>query len=1106
MAPGRNLLLIHSTGGNMRKIRIVGGRNGRLWPEVLETAAEGRREGRPVILYVPEQLTLQTERDLITGLKLPGLLDTDVISPKKLRRQVQERAGTGDLRPMTAFGRSMAIHRAMTECADELAYYRGTGDMPGAVSRVREALDELQESGMTADELARYTEEKAEGAEKAKLSDLCRIRETYAELAAERFEDEKTAWTRIVRQMEQYQMWAGTEVLVYGFDSIRPDLRELLAGVSGQAARVTVFLMMDRAEAPDGRVFEEQRRSVSALGKALEELGGEAELTWTDRERDGQAEALQWLDRFLFAEEDHTWTGETGEEITLFAAAGPAEEAADVAETLQKWHREGTEWHRMAVALPAGTGADSILQARLKLSGIPFFCTEKTPAASHGVCRMLLSILRCLSDGYQTDDVADAAQSGFSTLTDEEAYRLENYATAHGINRNQWQAPFTRGEDAAEMEELRSRLLAPAEELRENLKKARNAAESVEAVVRFLEAENVWNRLKEREEQLLARGMYREAVVDRQVWQLLMELLDQLWALLGQRRASIRDMRSLLETALDNATVAVLPEHDSGVEIGEVGHMLAGGVDALVLTGVQEGILAAPASGWLTDRERAAMENATGREIGASRERRSMIRRCDYYRTLSLPEKRLRITRSLRDEKGAVMPEDGLIGMLRRMFPSLKEEGSALEGGIGPCAENREAAAEEAGVFLDAVLKGENVPDRSRWEQALVNLLHDGTYERTVSGIVRGYLEERGGQTIEPETAQKLFITDQMSISRLEGYAACPYRHFIDYGLRPVQRETFDFEASDAGTFFHEALDRYMRIADRTPGWPDISHEETDRIMDRICGELTAEWTGGPLKGDALGVWKGESYQRRVHHAAWALTRFAANSSFRTIATERSFGTGDDALPPLILPMKDGSRVAVRGTIDRIDSYENGDGIWLRVVDNKSREKKPDPARMATGEQLQLMIYLKAATEAYPGARPAGAMFFPVTDKEISPRETDPAAVEEERMKNVRMKGLVTADPDVITAMDRDIRPYSVDKVFNNDGSVAKGLWWAMDESALKNQMNAAVEKAAELCGEIRDGHVEAAPRGSGDDTACRYCDYRTICHARRGDERPRDK
>ena len=153
----------------MQKIRIVGGRNGRLWPEVLLTVAEGHREGRPVSLYVPEQMTLQAERGLITGLRLPGLLDIDVISPKKLRRQVQEAAGTGSLRPLTVFGRSMAIHRAMTECADELAYYRGTGDMPGAVSRVREALDELQESGMTGEELARYAEEKTKGAEKARL-------------------------------------------------------------------------------------------------------------------------------------------------------------------------------------------------------------------------------------------------------------------------------------------------------------------------------------------------------------------------------------------------------------------------------------------------------------------------------------------------------------------------------------------------------------------------------------------------------------------------------------------------------------------------------------------------------------------------------------------------------------------------------------------------------------------------------------------------------------------------------------------------------------------------------------------------------------------------
>ena len=76
----------------------------------------------------------------------------------------------------------------------------------------------------------------------------------------------------------------------------------------------------------------------------------------------------------------------------------------------------------------------------------------------------------------------------------------------------------------------------------------------------------------------------------------------------------------------------------------------------------------------------------------------------------------------------------------------------------------------------------------------------------------------------------------------------------------------------------------------------------------------------------------------------------------------------------------------LQGVIDRIDTYENGEGIWLRVVDNKSSVKKPDPAKMADGEQLQLMIYLKAVLRAYPGTRPAGAMFFPVTDKETGRR------------------------------------------------------------------------------------------------------------------------
>ena len=1087
-------------------IRIIGARAGRLWPQVLQTAAEAREAGRPLVLYVPEQLTLQAERDLITGLRLPGLLDIDVISPRKLRRQVREAAGSSGLAGLGEFGHMMAVHRAMAEAADRLRYYRGAGDLPGTVSRVREALDELRESGMSAAELDEYAGTVSGGAEQAKLRDLSAIWQAFSGLTEGRFEDEKASWTDMVGRLKRSRLWAGAEVMIYGFDSIRPDLRELLIAACPQAARISVFLIMDRADAPDGQIFSEARRSAEALEQAAREGGEKTETVQAEGGRPEQGEALRWMEQFLFAEDESPWpkAEDPAPEITLFAGAEPSAEADDIAATLRRWHREGIAWSRMAVALPAGSGLENVLPARLREGGIPFFRTGRTDARSHGVCRLLLSTMACISEGYQTDEVIAAAKSGFSSLTEEEACRLENYAAAWGISRSMWQAPFTHGDDAAEAETLRQRLTAPMEELREGLKKARSAAESVEAVVRFLEAENVWERLRERESVLLEKEMYREAVVDRQVWQMLMDLLDQMWSLLGERRASIREMDSMLEAALSGAAIPVLPEQESGVVIGEVGHMLAGDTDGLILAGVREGIMSAAESGWMTDRERETMERATGREIGASRERRSMVRRCDYYRTMALPRQRLRITRSLRDEKGGTVPEDGLTGMVRRLFPAMKEEGSALASGTGEAPETPAAAMEGAGVFLDAMRNGKAVPDREAWEEALIRLIHSDTYGRTAGEMIRGIRGGRAPQQILPATARRLFMTDRVSISRLEQYAACPYRHFIDYGLRPVQRETFTFESNDAGTFFHAVLEHYINRAGAAPGWPDFTREEADRVLDGVIRELTADWEGGPLRNDALGVWQGEDYLRRVRHAAWALTRFAANSDFRTIATERRFGEADGDLKPMTLRLEDGSSVTLRGTIDRIDTYESGEGIWLRVVDNKSREKKPDAARMATGEQLQLMIYLRAAVDAYPGVRPAGALFFPVQDREIETEETDPEAIEEARLKKLRMKGMVTAERDVVRAMDRDRSPYSVDAVFNRDGSVRKGADWAVDERGMTALMDAAAEKAAELCDEIRGGYAAAAPRGKGDDLVCAYCEYRTICHFRKGDERPR--
>ena len=255
----------------MGRVKVIGDRNGRVWPLVLRDAAESRKAGRRLILYVPEQYTLQAERDIITGLKLPGLLDIQVISPRKLKQQVREQSGTATRQPLNEMGRAMAVHRVMTEQEENLSYYRNMTELSGAVARVSGALDELMESDIEPGELEDYAGGTVTGAERAKLSDLKTLWDGYTALVSEQFDDEKAIWTDAVTRLEKSGLWQDADLAVYGFDAIRPDLRELIVRICRQVNSVSVYLVMDEKKAPDGRIFIQQHESLDQLATALEE-------------------------------------------------------------------------------------------------------------------------------------------------------------------------------------------------------------------------------------------------------------------------------------------------------------------------------------------------------------------------------------------------------------------------------------------------------------------------------------------------------------------------------------------------------------------------------------------------------------------------------------------------------------------------------------------------------------------------------------------------------------------------------------------------------------------------------------------------------------------
>ncbi len=66
-----------------------------------------------------------------------------------------------------------------------------------------------------------------------------------------------------------------------------------------------------------------------------------------------------------------------------------------------------------------------------------------------------------------------------------------------------------------------------------------------------------------------------------------------------------------------------------------------------------------------------------------------------------------------------------------------------------------------------------------------------------------------------------------------------PYRHFIHYGLSPMERRDFTFEADERGTFFHAALSAFADVASQMPSWPmDMEERDVDAVMETVVEPL----------------------------------------------------------------------------------------------------------------------------------------------------------------------------------------------------------------------------------------------------------------------------
>ena len=184
------------------------------------------------------------------------------------------------------------------------------------------------------------------------------------------------------------------------------------------------------------------------------------------------------------------------------------------------------------------------------------------------------------------------------------------------------------------------------------------------------------------------------------------------------------------------------------------------------------------------------------------------------------------------------------------------------------------------------------------------------------------------------------------------------------------------------------------------------------------------------------------------------------------------------------------------GRIDRYDVAEEAGRRYLKILDYKSGKKDLDPAKMREGLQLQLILYMEALRRMeevrYKDREilPAALLYYRMDDPVLS------EASEEARLKELRPKGLVRGDEEVLRLLDKDFTRESlvIPVQRNKDGSLSSRSHTFRQEEydILLQDVQSTTKKLAE---NILDGRMAHNPRKLNAQTdSCTYCAYRNVC------------
>ena len=1091
------------------------GKSKRLHQDVLHMAAKD--PDCNFLFLVPDQFTMQTQTDLVKESPGGGIMNIDVLSFGRLTHRIFEETGYGRKPVLDDTGKSLVLRKVASSVKEELPVLSGNLNKIGYIHEIKSAISEFKQYGLSVERVGELAEfSKSRGTLYYKLKDLKTLYQAFDTYVAERFITTEDTLALLSRAVHESKIMKNSVVIFDGFTGFTPIQYRLIAELMELSRMVIVSVTLGEGENPyrimgEQELFYLSKKTVRDLQKWAQKRNvRQAEDVYLGKgglPRFRESRELAHLEKQLFRYPLKPYEESQKDcipAIQIREAMSPAGEVRGACILIKKLVLEQNYSYRdIAVVTGELETYGDFFEREAATYDIPVFIDRTRGILLNPFLEYIRSALRIVLQNFSYESVFHYLRSGLADFTMEETDLLENYILATGIKgRKKWGELFTRNA-TEQINELRARLYGQMTPL---LQKQETASGYVKALYEFIVAGRIQEKLLTFEEQFRADGEEERAKEYAQIYRLVMELLNQIEGLLREEAMTLQEFADILDSGFAEIEVGTIPGGVDRVIVGDMERTRLNQVKVLLFLGVNDGNIPRNANkgGIISDIDREFLKDSDI-ELAPTPRQQMFTQRLYLYMNMTKPSERLYLSYARISSDGKTLRPSYLIDTVKALFPCAYQ-GNLMEGkesvterimgkkdALPYVAEElRERAQGRAGGMTDEEFFS---LCRIYWEDSAFR----GQMEKLLQAAYEHYEHKPLGAMI----ARMVYGTVlENSVSRLERYAACAYAHFLQYGLNLKEREVFQLENTDLGNIYHEVLEVFShRLKEHGYTWLDFPKEEGEQLLWEALENCSMQYGETILYSSARYQYMIERMYRILKRTIWALKEQLKSGKFLPEAFEMSFSRVEN-LDAVNITLSEEEKMKLRGRIDRLDTCEDEDHIYVKVIDYKSGNKKFDLAAVYYGLQLQLIVYMNVAAEmmkkSHPDKEvvPAALLYYHVNDPMIkSEEELSPEQVNDQLLKELRMNGLVNDSEEVIGLLDGSFATKSsiipVERKSDGSLSARSSVVNRQDYEVISNYVN---QKMHQFGTEILQGNIEVNPCEQGNTESCTYCTFREIC------------